>query len=523
MRIGDEPRVDMLRKKAAVLESENERMSRRLIELQRENLRLKGMDEEAIERNLPGLLAQVTGRPAPKDGEPSSVTRPGSEGRRHDGDKRGDKKPRTGHGPTAQPELAVVEETLDVDEPDRVCTSCGGDLTEWEGAEDEVEQIDVVERQWVVRKTKLKKYRCACGGCVVTADAPPKLIKGGRYSADVAIATAVGKHIDHLPLARQSRMAKRQGALITRQALWDQLWALCELVAPLCERIRRHIILEQPVIGADLTGFKLIEKGGSTKHQVWQLSCPEAIYFEVLPSKHAAAGRPLFCVMDDDGDVVDHFKGTAVMDGAPELFALARDLGFTQAGCWGHARRNVLKAEKEAPGQVREFLELVGVLYDIDREALPPDKPPDDGRDRQGFRHLLDLEKLLRLRDEQSRAACDDIKDWIAKQRCIPGGLLKQGLLYIADRWTKLTLFLDDPRIPLDNNLTEGRFVGLAIGRRNYVGARSLRGTLAAGRFYTVVESAHVNGVSGEDYLRYAVYELLAGREPELPHVWAKR
>ncbi|RMH31854.1 MAG: hypothetical protein D6692_00220, partial [Planctomycetota bacterium] len=32
---------------------------------------------------------------------------------------------------------------------------------------------------------------------------------------------------------------------------------------------------------------------------------------------------------------------------------------------WGHARRNVLKAEKEAPGQVREFLDLVGVLYEI--------------------------------------------------------------------------------------------------------------------------------------------------------------
>ncbi len=163
MRVSDEPRIDMLRKKAAVLESENDRMSRRLVVLQRENLRLKGMDEEAIERNLPGLVAQVTGKP-PKDDDASPVTRPGSEGRRRDEDKRDNKKPRTGHGPTAQPELAVVCETLDVDDADRVCTSCGGDLKEWKGAEDEVEQIDVVERQWVVKKTKLKKYRCACGG-----------------------------------------------------------------------------------------------------------------------------------------------------------------------------------------------------------------------------------------------------------------------------------------------------------------------------------------------------------------------
>lgn len=52
-----------------------------------------------------------------------------------------------------------------------------------------------------------------------------------------------------------------------------------------------------------------------------------------------------------------------------------------------------------------------------------------------------------------------------------PRGLLKRGLGYVADRWSRLTRMLDDPLIPLDNNRTERSYIGLAIGRRNYIGA----------------------------------------------------
>jgi len=485
MRIRDEPRVDILRKKAEVLESENERLSRRVASLQRENLALKGMSPEAIALNLPQLLDRTTSK------APSSLTRPGSEGRQRE-NKGTSKDKRTGHGPTPQPELEIVEETIDLDEADKVCTECGGDLDAF--IDDVVETIDVVERIWVVKKSTLKKYRCKCGGCVQTAEGPAKLVKGGRYSLDVAINIATAKYIDHLPLARQVRMAKRRGLRITTQAMWDQLQALSDVTGPTCERIRQHL-LRQQIIGVDETGFKLIEKGGAAKRQVWQLSCPEAIYFEILASKHAAVGEELFLLKDAKGNEMLRFAGTCVMDGAAELDLIATRLGFTPAGCWSHARRNVLKAEKEAPGQVAQFLDLVADLYDIDKRALR-EREEDDVR--LGYRHLFDQEKLRVLRSVESRAICDRMQRWMLEQSCIPGGLLKKGLDYVAARWTKLLRFLDDPLIPLDNNLVESRFIGLAIGRRNYIGARSPRGTLAAGRFYTIVESAHVNGKCGE-------------------------
>lgn len=446
MRVADEPNVALLRQKARVLESENERMSQKLAALLSENLALKGMSPEAIAQNLPGLLEQVTAK------APSGGTRSGSERRPRNKPELGPKKPQKGHGPTPQPDLETVPETFDLDEADQVCPLCAGSLQEWAGAEDTSEIIEFVERKWIIKECIQKKYRCPNGCTVVTADGPDKLIKGGRYGVGVAVDAAIAKYDNAQPLRRQVKIAQRQGIRLTTQALWDQILALAIALAPLCERIRRHI-LGEPVLGVDLTGFSLIEKGGSKKKQVWQLSCPTAIYFEMLDSKKADDGERLFMV-HERGEEISRFTGIAMMDGAAELLAIANKVGFDTAGCWSHGRRNVRKANQEAPGQVDTFLDFVDELYEIDRKAAR-DPPPDD--DRRGYRHRLDLDKLRQLRDTESRAVCKRIENWILEQSCIPGGLLKAGLDYIAKRWTRLTRFLDDPRIPLDSRVGDRR------------------------------------------------------------------
>ena len=487
-------------------------MSRKLVVLLRENLELKGMSEEAIEQNLPGLLAQVTSKPPP-----SGPSRSGNERRPrpHDKDKP-EKKPQTGHGPTPQPNLKTITEVFDLDEADKVCPICANGLDGWEGADDESEVIGSIQRKWVIKKHIKKKYRCKNGCAVVTADGPDSLIKAGRYEVGVAVDSAVAKYEDHIPLNRQVKMAAREGIKLTTQTLWDQILALATRFAPLCEQIK-YEVLKSSVIGVDLTGFSLIEKGGSRKKQVWQLSSPTGIYFEMLNTKKAQDGKKLFVLPDDEKGPV-YFSGIAMMDGAPELLAIANSLGFETAGCWSHARRTVLKAEKEAPGQVDELIKLVGELYEIEHKAARA--PPEDDI-RRGYRHLLDLEKLRVLRDTESREVCGKIQEWVLEQECIPGGLLKSGLEYVGARWTRLTRFLDNPMIPLDNNRTEASYIGLAMGRRNYLGARSEDGTKVAARFYTLLETARVCGVDGHAYLHYAAAAIVRGDTPLLPHEWS--
>jgi transposase len=507
--------IDVLRQKARILERENERLSERVTKLLQENLALKGMTPEMLALNLPGLVEQARGSAT------TTTTKQGE--RRSRNDKAGDSKSKdekqkakaAGHGPTQQPELKVEPELFKVDEADKSCTVCGKAMQEWAGKADVVEVVHRVPAQWVIKRCTLEKCRCPDGCSIVTADGPRKLISGGRYTLDVAILSCIDKFVFHIPLERQVRQASLVGMKLTTQTLWDQHWALAQLLAPLVGKIKAYLLARE-WIGADLTPFKHIKKGGSEKKQVWQLACPDARYFAMLDSKAAKTGEQVFKIEDAQGKMLSAFCGIAVVDGAAELEALARQLRFTIANCWSHARRNVLKANSEAPGQVAQFLDIVAKLYAIERRVAEVD----DGVPIGGYRKLMDLEKLRAARDIESRAVIAELKKWMSEQECIPGGTLKAGLEYVAARWTNLTKFLDDPCIPLDNNVSEAGFVSVAQGRRNYVGCRTERGMTVATTFYTVFESARVSGANPDKYLRYAAETLLDHREPLLPHEW---
>ena len=57
-------------------------------------------------------------------------------------------------------------------------------------------------------------------------------------------------------------------------------------------------------------------------------------------------------------------------------------------------------------------------------------------------------------------------------------------LTSLQEHWSGLTHFVDDARIPMDNNLSERRLRGPALGRKNYYGSGALwSGRLAAALF----------------------------------------
>jgi transposase len=80
----------------------------------------------------------------------------------------------------------------------------------------------------------------------------------------------------------------------------------------------------------------------------------------------------------------------------------------------------------------------------------------------------------------------------------------------MLERWAGLTRFVDDPRIPLDNNAAERALRGPVVGRKNHYGSRSLRGTQVAAVFYTLCETARRAGVDPSAYLLCAVYAAIA-------------
>ena len=234
----------------------------------------------------------------------------------------------------------------------KACGVCGKTMEPWAGKDDVVDVVHRIPAQWIIKRCTLEKCRCPEGCSIVTADGPTKLISGGRYTLDVALMSCIDKFRFHIPIERQAQQAKLVGMRITSQALWDQQWALAKLLEPLVDKIKAHV-LSRDWLGADLTPFMHIKKGGSTKQQVWQLACPDARYFEMLASKSSKTGEQVFAILDAAEKVVSAFKGIAVVDGAAELEKLARDLGFNIANCWSHARETFFRRTAKRPVKSR--------------------------------------------------------------------------------------------------------------------------------------------------------------------------
>lgn len=488
MRLLDEHNLEQLKAKAGILLQENERLSKKVVELLRENLALKGMSPEQLQGALELLdkeLAKTKSDEAPRP--PSTERRPSPPATPPE------KKPQVGHGPRPQPNLAVVEEVHDLDEADKMCPSCGGQLRLWEGQDDVTEEVDVVERRFVMKKHVRKKYRCTCG-CMDTALMPTRLVPGGRYSNDFAIEVAAAKYVDHLPLERQVKQMAREGLVVDTQTLWDQIEALAKALTPAWEALRQDAIRDT-VLGFDETRWEVLTKGSASRKSwtMWELSTRRVVYFSVAPDRDSKAAATF----------LEGFKGTALGDAALVHKSTAKGANFTLAFCWAHGRRKFIKAEKNDPLRAKQMLDMVAELYAIEAQA-PPGPTGDELR--------------RKLRDEKSRPVVARIKEWLIGQRFLPGSDIGTAIKYVAACWDGLCVFLDNPLVPIDNNRTERGFRGPAIGRNNHYGSHSKRGTEVAALFYSLVETAKLNGVEPKRYLKAALAAALDGQRILLPH-----
>ena len=95
----------------------------------------------------------------------------------------------------------------------------------------------------------------------------------------------------------------------------------------------------------------------------------------------------------------------------------------------------------------------------------------------------------------------EKMKAWMQDTTALKTTTLGGAIRYTLGIWSRLTLFLDDPEIWLDNNRTERGLRGPVIGRRNHFGSKSARGTVVAATMYSLVESAKAAGVDPIAYL----------------------
>jgi transposase len=499
MRIDQIEDLDVAKQVAQLLEQEIARLHDKLAELTRELARLRGEEgSRQLELELMKLREQsalLEQRLFGRSSEKRSREQEEEAKQKH-----------PGHGPRAQGQLEIVDQHHGL-QGVVACPLCGSTVEEWKDQFEDAEEVSVIGRRFVLIRHRRQKGRCRCSATVVTAPGPLKLIPGGRYSIEFAVDVAVAKYLDHLPLNRQAGMMERDGLAMDSQTLWDQIEALARHLRPTYEALREYIV-HKPLLHADETPWYLLDGTPAKKWYVWCVAVEDAAYYWIRDSRGAAAGR----------EVLKDYRGWIVVDGYKAYETLAKEnLGITLCFCWSHVRRRFLEAERFYPEECKPIIELLGALYAVEREA-----PRIAGLDGEALGHAL--RQRAQLRDEKSRAIVAAIHAWALAQHALPESTLRIAIDYMLGLWSGLLHFLEDPRIPLDNNRVERQLRGPVVGRKNHYGSRSKRGTEVAALFYSVLETAKLVGVEPRAYLLHAVRTAI--RQPGssvFPHTLVER
>jgi len=397
---------------------------------------------------------------------------------------------RRGHGPRPQPDLPFEVVTHTMAEEQRTCSICGQVMVEMGDLAEESEEITVVGVEYKILKHRRQKYRCRCNEQVVTAPGPERLIPGGRYSVDFAVHVAEGKYLDHLPLERQAKAMGRAGLETDSQTLWDQVDALARHLEPTYEALCSRV-LDCDVVYADETFWRNHENGDTGKWWTWCVASEEIATYRILKQRSQAAAE----------QVLRGFDGVVMTDGYGAYKALARaEPGLKLAHCWAHVRRKFLEGEDAYPELSKQALDRIGALFEIERE-LPRAGPAVSDSERSDI-----LELRRRIRQERSKPIVDGLLSWALEHRgaVLPRSKMGKAIAYMLELWEGLTRFLDDPRIPLDNNAAERALRGVVVGRKNHYGSRSKRGTEVAAIFYTLFETAKLSQVDPRAYVTRA-------------------
>ncbi len=451
----------------------NEQLKLRLAKLLRERF---GASSEklrtAIEQLelLLGDLEEQIAETAPTEPEPPAASAPANPTRR---------KPARRPLPDSLPR-DVVEHAAPC-----ACPKCGGTLRAL--GEDVTEVLDYVPGSF--RVTRHVRPKLSCRSCESIAQAPvPSLpIERGLAGPGLLSHVLVAKYCDHLPLYRQAEIYARNGLDLDRSTLAGWVGQTARLVRPLVEAVGAHVMAAERVHADDTTVPVLDPGRGKTK--TGRLWC---YVRDDRPFAGKAPPAVLYCYSPDRKG--EHprahlapFRGILQADGYAGYAGLY-DRGVTEAACWAHARRKFfdVHAATQSPLAL-EALQRIAALYAI--EAAIRGQP---------------AEARLAVRQAQSAPLFAALRTWLDKTHArIPGkSELASAIRYTLTRWEALTLVLRDGRACLDNNAAERSMRPMTLGRKNWLFAGADTGGDRAAAVYSLTETAKLNMLDPEDYLR---------------------
>jgi len=377
---------------------------------------------------------------------------------------RGQQRGRPGHPRRDYSHLPVRETVSELPEAERVCPHCGLPLVA-SGAEDATQiEIEVVVYRRVTHRCRYQRT-CQCPGQRTwTAPAPAKLIPKGLLGGSVWVEIFLDKFASQRPTERLLSHWQLLGLDLAPGTVTDGLRRLEPLFQPIMaalqERNRQSVTTQ-----ADETRWLVfIDQQGKASHTwwLWVFGGTDTVVYILDPSRSHEVPQSHFPKNAAGVLLVDRYSAYKAM-------AQVKEGTLVLAFCWAHVRRDFVRLGKgwpELKDWALAWLKRIRELYRLNRQRLSKPAEATAGAALRQAMTAFEQQVATPLADPALRTPCRKV------------------LISLQEHWAGLRRFVDDPRIPMDNNLSERRLRGPAVGRKNYYGSGAQwSGRLAATLF----------------------------------------
>jgi transposase len=388
-------------------------------------------------------------------------------------------------------------------EPESTVCTCGCTLKRI--GEDVSEKLDYAPGDFSVERHIRGKWACKACETLIQAPVAPDVIDKGIPTAGLLAQVIVAKYADHLPMYRQEQIFGRAGLAIPRSTLSSWAGACGAKLQPLVDLLKQELLAGN-VLQADETPVSMLAPGTGKTHRsyLWAYVSGEfeplkAVVYDFTDSRSGEHARKF----------LGNWKGSLVCDDFSGYKACF-DKGITEVGCMAHARRHFINLHQANQSTIAaDAIEYIRQLYRIEAQV----------------KHL-DPGQRLEYRQRLSLPIADALQAWLIAQRFrVPdGSATAKAINYSLNRWEALTRFLDDPALPIDNNLDERQIRPWATGRKNWLFAGTLLSGQRAAAIMSLIQSAKLNGHDPYLYMKDVLKRLPTQKGSELhlllPHRW---
>ena len=401
------------------------------------------------------------------------------------------RKPKASHDELMD-KLPEVERTIQLSDEERVCGICGEKLVPI-GREFVRDEIEVIPKKAVRVKIYREVYNCpectkeSDQANIVKAEAPAPLIEHSYATASLVVAVVYAKYVMGIPLYRQEKDWAELGVMLNRTTLSN--WVItCAIryVLPLIDRMH-ELLMKRDIIYADETVIQVLNEEGrkaTQKSYMWLIcsgkedNLPRIVIYSYRPTRAGENAKELLEGFEGHYLVCDGYQGYNKVS------------GVVRCSCLAHIRRKFHDAiPKENGKQVTDSIGMRGrnycdTLFMWEREFA-----------------RLSPEKRREKRLAHEKPVLEDFWKWLDEQKPASGSRLAKAVTYAKNQKEFMEHYLLDGRIEISNQIAENAVRPLAVGRRNWLFSNSVNGAIASAAFYSLVETAKINGLRIRPYL----------------------